>query len=30
VLGRFSESQDEVRDLIERAADAAERLITAD
>ena len=30
VLGRFSEPQDEVRDLIERAAAATERLITAD
>ena len=29
VLGRFSESRDEVRDLIERAADAAERLLLA-
>jgi PTH1 family peptidyl-tRNA hydrolase len=28
VLGRFSESRDEVRDLVERAADATERLIT--
>ena len=27
VLGRFSESRDEVRDLVERAADATERLI---
>ena len=27
VLGRFSESADEVRDLIERAADATERLV---
>jgi len=27
VLGRFSESRDDVRDLIERAADATERLI---
>jgi PTH1 family peptidyl-tRNA hydrolase len=30
VLGRFSEPADEVRDLIERAADAAERLITTE
>ena len=29
VLGRFSESRDEVRDLVERAADATERLVTA-
>jgi peptidyl-tRNA hydrolase, PTH1 family len=28
VLGRFAEPRDEVRDLIERAADATERLIT--
>jgi PTH1 family peptidyl-tRNA hydrolase len=27
VLGRFGEPADEVRDLIERAADAAERLV---
>jgi PTH1 family peptidyl-tRNA hydrolase len=30
VLGRFSEPAGEVRDLIERAADAAERLITTE
>jgi peptidyl-tRNA hydrolase, PTH1 family len=30
VLGRFSEPAGDVRDLIERAADAAERLITAE
>ena len=29
VLGRFSEPRDDVRDLIERAADATERLISA-
>jgi peptidyl-tRNA hydrolase, PTH1 family len=29
VLGRFAEPRDEVRDLIERAADATERLLTA-
>jgi peptidyl-tRNA hydrolase, PTH1 family len=29
VLGRFSEPRDDVRDLIERAADATERLVTA-
>jgi PTH1 family peptidyl-tRNA hydrolase len=29
VLGRFAEPRDEVRDLIERAADATERLILA-
>ena len=29
VLGRFAEPRDDVRDLIERAADATERLITA-
>ena len=29
VLGRFAEPRDEVRDLVERAADATERLITA-
>jgi PTH1 family peptidyl-tRNA hydrolase len=29
VLGRFSESREEVRDLVERAADAMERLVTA-
>jgi PTH1 family peptidyl-tRNA hydrolase len=28
VLGRFAEPRDEVRELIERAADATERLIT--
>ena len=28
VLGRFSEPRDEVRDLIERAADATERVLT--
>jgi PTH1 family peptidyl-tRNA hydrolase len=30
VLGRFRESQDEVRDLIERATDAAERAVLGD
>ena len=29
VLGRFSEPRDDVRDLIERAADATERLVLA-
>ncbi len=29
VLGRFAEPRDEVRDLIERAADVTERLVTA-
>ena len=29
VLGRFAEPREEVRELIERAADATERLITA-
>ena len=29
VLGRFAEPADDVRDLVERAADAAERLITS-
>jgi PTH1 family peptidyl-tRNA hydrolase len=29
VLGRFSEPREDVRELIERAADATERLITA-
>jgi PTH1 family peptidyl-tRNA hydrolase len=29
VLGRFSESPEEVRDLIESAADATERLVSA-
>jgi PTH1 family peptidyl-tRNA hydrolase len=29
VLGRFSEPRDEVRELVERAADATERLIGA-
>jgi len=28
VLGRFSEPRDDVRDLVERAADATERLVT--
>jgi len=30
VLGRFSEPQDEVRALVERAADELDRLVTAD
>jgi PTH1 family peptidyl-tRNA hydrolase len=30
VLGRFRESTDEVRDLIERAADAADRAVRED
>ena len=30
VLGRFSESKDEVRELVERAADELERLVTSD
>jgi PTH1 family peptidyl-tRNA hydrolase len=30
VLGRFRESQDEVRDLIDRATDAAERVVVGD
>ena len=30
VLGRFSESKDEVRDLVERAADELERLVAHD
>jgi len=29
VLGRFSEPREEVRELIERAADATERLVLA-
>ena len=29
VLGRFSEPRDDVRDLVERAADATERLVAA-
>jgi PTH1 family peptidyl-tRNA hydrolase len=29
VLGRFAEPRDEVRDLVERAADATERLVLA-
>jgi hypothetical protein len=30
VLGRFSEPQDEVRGLVERAADELDRLVTGD
>jgi peptidyl-tRNA hydrolase, PTH1 family len=30
VLGRFTESQDEVRELVERAADELERLLASD